>query len=459
MAQLFKAGETKIRPGVYYRYSNVGGAATPGAMDGVNAIVINASWGPVGVVTTHETATSIKNTYGSGDGVDAALQLIKAGASKVFIYRMEGTGGEKGTVTAGGGTFTAKHPGARALTVKIQAKVGSTTTKECLILDGSTQVEKVEFAVGTTELSALQAALASSNCVELSFETDGEIVAGEYALAGGANSTIVTEDYLKGFYALEPYRYNVLSTDSVDEAVALTMAAYANEAAASGKLFIGVVGAPTSVSFTDRLAKAKAYNDKHIVFFGSEFITAEGTVGGAKAINYTAGIIAATPSNQSIVRTVVSGATDITEKLTNAQYEDAINNGLLLLSIGPDGQIWYDSGINTLTTPSAEEDNGWKKIKRAKVRFELIDRIDRVVAPLVGKINCDSDGVAAVIQAGMGVITSMIAERKILAGATMIEDPEYPRTADSAWFVIQVDDIDTLEKIYLHYQFRYSQSV
>ena len=88
-----------------------------------------------------------------------------------------------------------------------------------------------------------------------------------------------------------------------------------------------------------------------------------------------------------------------------------------------------------------------------------MDRIDRAVAPLVGKVNCDADGVAAVIQAGMGVITSMIAERKLMAGATMTLDADNPYTADSAWFVIQADDIDTIEKLYLHYQFRYSQNV
>lgn len=459
MAQLFKAGEQKIRPGVYYRYSNGGKTALPAAIDGVNAIVLKASWGPVGVVTSHKTASSVKETYGSGDGVDAALQLFKAGASTVYIYRPEGTGGIEGTVTASTGTFTAKYVGARALSVKIQAKPGDSTKKECLVLDGSTQVEKVEFAVSSDkELSALKAALENSKYVGFVFTSDGTATVGEYDLAGGKDPSVTTQDYVKGFYALEPYRYNVLSTDSIDAAVAQAMDAYADEAAVSGKNIICVAGAPTTETFDNRCAGANGYNDKKVVYFGSGFVTAEGTVNGVKAINYAAGVIAATPSNQSIVHTVISEAIDTTEKLTNAQYERAIENGLLLLSTGPDGQVWFDSGVNTLTTLSSEEDAGWKKIKRTKVRFELLDRIDRAVAPLVGKINCDADGVAAVMQAAMGVITAMTAERKLLAGGSIVEDIENPRTADSAWFVIAVDDIDTMEKIYLHYKFRYSQN-
>ena len=52
----------------------------------------------------------------------------------------------------------------------------------------------------------------------------------------------------------------------------------------------------------------------------------------------------------------------------------------------------------------------------------------------------------------------MVAEGKLLAGAVFCEDPANPHAGDSAWFIIQVDDIDSLEKIYMHYQFRYSQN-
>ena len=172
------------------------------------------------------------------------------------------------------------------------------------------------------------------------------------------------------------------------------------------------------------------------------------------AICYTAGLIAATPSNQGITHTVIKGATDVCESLTFAQYEAAIDAGMLLLSMSPDGSIWYDTGINTLTTPDeATQDEGWKKIRRVKVRFEMIDRLDRELAPKVGKVSADSDGVADIVQAGQRVLDSMAnSEGKLQPGATFVEDPSNPYNGDSAWFIVQADDIDSLEKIYLHYQ-------
>ena len=131
---------------------------------------------------------------------------------------------------------------------------------------------------------------------------------------------------------------------------------------------------------------------------------------------------------------------------------------MLMVSPSPDGQIWYDSAINTLITPAGNEDEGWKKIRRVKVRFELFDRMDRSLAPKVGKISADSDGIADVVQTGMRLLASMASEGKLQPGGVFAEDPDNPYAGDSAWFVVQADDIDSLEKIYLHYQFRYSQN-
>lgn len=460
MAQLYTAGEKKQRPGVYFRYSNRGKNPTAGAMDGVNAIVIAASWGPVGTVTTHATVKSLEETYGKGPGVEAAKMLFAGGATKVYVCRPEGSGSVAGTATVGGITVTAKHPGARALSVKVQEKVGDATKKQLIILDGTTALETFEFAVNETdETAAVEAAMASSKIVDVAVTATGVVPVGTIALEGGVDPTYTAEDYLKGFHTLELYRYNVLTTDSLAAEVVSTLKTYVAECERKGKLIMCVIGSDSGVAFEDRMAAAKACNDKQIVYIGSGYVDSTGAkVEGVLMVNYAAGVISSTTSNHSIVHSVVSDAVDVTEHLTMDQYEEAIGCGLLLLSMGPDGQIWFDSGINTLLTLSENEDAGWKKIKRVKVRYELMDRIDRAVAPLVGKINCDADGVAAVIQAGMGVIGEMIAERKIFEGATMIVDPDNPYEGDSAWFLIQVDDIDSLEKIYLHYQFRYSQN-
>lgn len=458
MANIYTAGEKKVRPGTYYRYTNIGTSQDAGAMNGICAIVIQASWGPSGVVTLHDTSQSIKETYGTGAGVDAAAMLKTAGAQRVYVYRIPG-GTAANAILGEAVKVTAKHPGTRALIVKVQAKPGDATKKQVLVIEGTTQLEKFEFAASQTdETAAMIAAVENSEYITIEVVEAGIVPATEVELKNGADPTVKAENYLAGFQALESYGFNTLSTDSEEIDVAVLLSTYANEVSQTGKNFIAVVGAPTTTDFETRKTNAKSFNDHRVVYFGSGFVMSTGEkINGALAISYTAGMIAATPANESIVHSVVKNAVDLTERLTNAEYEDAIKCGLLLLSAGPDGQIWFDSGVNTLTTLAATQDEGWKKIKRTKVRFELFDRIDKVTAPLVGKVNCDADGIAAVIQAGMGVIKNMVAEKKVFDTTVMIVDPDNPYAGDSAWFLIQTDDIDSLEKIYLHYQFRYSQ--
>ena len=50
----------------------------------------------------------------------------------------------------------------------------------------------------------------------------------------------------------------------------------------------------------------------------------------------------------------------------------------------------------------------------------------------------------------------MIATKKLLPGSLMMEDENNPAQGDSAWFVIAVDDIDSIEKFYLTYRFRFT---
>ena len=62
----------------------------------------------------------------------------------------------------------------------------------------------------------------------------------------------------------------------------------------------------------------------------------------------------------------------MTERFTGTQYEEAIKNGLVLLSRSADGLVWFDSGVTTLVTLDESQDAGWKKLKRTKVRNELM---------------------------------------------------------------------------------------
>ena len=62
------------------------------------------------------------------------------------------------------------------------------------------------------------------------------------------------------------------------------------------------------------------------------------------------------------------------------------------------------------------------------------------------------------IASAQAVIDRMVSEKKLLPGGTFSEDTTQTSAGDYAFFVISVDDIDSIEKVYLDYKFRFSQT-
>ena len=466
----YNEGENKIRPGLYRRHSNIGFTTPSGAQDGICAIAIKASWGPLGKVVKNTLTTDLEKNYGRGEyssayTVPAAAQMFNGGASVVYTYRL-GTGGKQATLTVDGLTVTAKYPGTMPLSVAVQEKLGDSTKKQFMVYAGTKLVESYEFAAdGEKEGENLIAEVAYSNYVIITgtAATVNVLPVASGSLSGGEDPAVTIGDYSAAWGALETYYYNCIALDvDDDENITLTLMLqeHLDNAYNLGKLGFVVAGEKTTVPFETRCKHAAAFNDKKVVFLGGGWMSGTTNMDGVLGICYTAGVISATPSNQGITHAVISGATDLCESRTNAEYEEAIKSGMLMVSMSPEGEIWYDSGINTLTSPEpTTQDKGWQKIRRAKVRFEMIDRLNRELTPKAGRVSADTDGIADIIQAGQRGLDAMVSEGKLRSGAKFFEDSENPYEGDSAWFIVQADDIDSLEKIYLHYQFRYSQNV
>lgn len=473
MAVFYREGEKKTRPDIYQRHSNIGFSILTVARDGICAIPVQAKWGPLGKVVKNTLKTQLEKnygtgTYGAGYTVPAAAAMFDGGAATVYTYRM-GTGGAKATLSLTGGmVVTAKYVGSLPISVAVKNKIGDSAMKQFQVYTGNSLVESFDFAAdGANEGANLIAEVAESRYVDITAATPPatvEILAvASGALTGGSDPVVTNEDYSKAFGAFETTYYNCIALDVDDDkdmTLSLLLQEYRNNSYTLGKLGIAVVGEKTTVDFEKRLEHSRAFNDCKVVCLGGGWMSGTVNKDGVMAICQTAGVIASTPANKGIVHAEVYGATDLCESLTYSQYEDAIRAGMLMVSMSPDGTIWYDSGVNTLITPDEQtQDEGWKKIRRVKTRFEMIDRLDRELMPKVGRVSCDSDGIADVVQAGQRILDAMVNEGKLFSGATFKEDPEHPAEGDSAWFIIQADDIDSLEMIYLHYQFRYSQKV
>lgn len=463
MAQYYNAGERKNRPGTYFRYENRGKASTVGTTANSVAVPIQSNWGPF-EVTVHESATSVISAYGAeGTTIDAALALFEGGAPKVYCVRLGSeSAAEKATLKLGDNiNIEAKYAGTKAIKVQVRVKVEG-ASKELVVYDGDTKVESFPFVIGGNEAASLVAAVKGSAYITATTTAENEntvAVADATVLAGGSDPSVSTASYSEALTKLEPYKFTHITLDTVETAVQTLLTTWLGRVFEDGKLCVGIFGGNNSTDdFATKLSAALALNDMKCIRYGDYGKDADGNVvDGYKMAALVAGAIADTPSNESIVHKTVPGIVSI-EPHTNGEYESAIAAGLLLASYSASGAIWFDSGVNTLTNLDANEDEGFKKIRRVATRFELINRIDEALAPLVGRVNCDNDGIALAVERGQGVINAMIAEGKLKEGSEFYEDTENPHEGDSAWFVIAADDYDSLEKIYQKYAFRFSSN-
>ncbi len=472
MGIFFTVGEKKKRPGVYQRYENVGGVSIAGATDGIVACCIRSNWGELGKVHTFESIEAAKLALGNGGEngtVSLLTEIFTGGAKKVYCVRL-GSGGTKGSMklldTAGteAVTMTAKWEGNRQLSYLIRKVLGDENTKELIVLEGTLELERITFLTGENEIENFLKATKQSNYFIFSkTETDAVELAevGQSDFVVGTNPSITNENYSNAFTLLEPYVFNTICIDTESVAVHTLLTAYIQKIYQNGNILpFAVIAESTSVPFETRLAHARAINSYNVVYVGGGAIDTLGqSLEGIRAAARIAGMVASTPSNQSLTHKVVSGMTDVLEMLTNSQYEQTIDAGMLTFSTSSAGNVWIESAVTTLNMPQGEDDEGWKKIKRTKIRKELMNRASATVEPLIGNINNDDDGRATVLIAIGKLLQLMFVEGKLLEGGSIEVDKDNLPEGDSAWFNIYADDIDSLEKMYFVYKFRYSPNL
>lgn len=474
MAGRYTAGENKTRPGIYFRQENGGGLDLSGATNGIVAVAFQANWGPLGQVVTIEDPSEIPYIFGDDSGSNSNVAILtkifQGGASVIKALRV-GSGGTKAAVTLKDTTsgtavdvitLTAKYAGTRALSVTIKDSLSVTTERECIIYAGTKELCKVTFAKGDAgEVDALVAAVnASEDCVVIATK----LAAGNGTMAAvtqttfttaGVSPTIASTDYDAAFSLLEADTWNTICIDSNDNTIHTLLKTFINRANDAGLMGIAVVGEPTSVTFETRRTRAASYNSENFVYCLNGFKIGDTVYEGFNAAAVMAGYIAYLPCNDSITHKIIAGATEIVGGLTNTQIVNCLKSGCLVFTKATSGAVWVEQGINTLVTLSGNQDAGWKKIRRTKTRFELITRINESSEGIIGAVNNDANGRATFMAIANGVINAMIAEGKLQRGSCE-EDPSNPAKGDSAWFILDILDLDSIEKVYLVYRFHFS---
>lgn len=466
MAGTFILGEMKIRPGAYFNIRKKGGNDSV-IMNGVTAVIFRADFGPLNTAVELDAADGYSHIFGDGLTTDAIREAAAGGAKKIIACRV-GNGGSCGAITLKGTgnedvlTITAKYPGAKGFTATVRNKLSNPDLRECIFYSGTTEFEKAEFAAGPGEAKALADALASSRNFNAKLkEGKGDALmeaVSQGAFTEGANPEATVADYSNAFAQVEPYEFNTICVDTEDHEIHLMLQAFLKRIFDAGSLAQAVVAEKHTEDLEKRIGHASAFNDEKMCYVLNAWVNEQGTdIDGYQTAARISGMVGAAPSNSSLTHAVINGFSELLEKLTNTEMTSAEKKGCIVLSYNKAKDVWIDNAVNTLVAPAENQDDGWKKIRRVKTRFELLRRINAVADSLVGKVDNDNNGRATVISQMQGVGDAMREEGK-LALCTVTESTAYKASEDSAWFDIDVIDKDSMEHIYLTFLFRFSTS-
>lgn len=466
IGSLYRLGEQKVRPGVYVRWFNDGDLATYTGALGIAAAVIKSNWGPLGQVIKIENAEDVHKKIGSGYGSDVVNEMFKGGAYTALVVRV-GKGGDHGEVilkdTEGMDAVKVltKFPSSRNFTTTLRDSLNA-DEREFIVYENNRQIEKVIFTKGGNEPQNLTDAINKRSSLFQASIIEGSV--GALALVvnetvtGGSDPQTTAQDYIDAFGIIEKQFYDGITVDTEDPAIHASLQAFVNRKLQEGFRFIGVVGEKTSISFNTRKENARAFNSFSMVYVGNGYSVGDRDLDGALAAGRVVGMMVANNYKTSLTKKAVQGSVGVYGELSVSEYDEAVNNGMLVFSLNPDGLAQIDYGINTLVSLSDEEDEGWKKIRRVRTRFELIDRVaftlDRAIGSGEGIPN-SNDGRQFVITVANGIINDMIREGGLESGELVIDESN-PSHGDSAWFKFQdLIDLDGIEKLYLAFGFKY----
>lgn len=459
---MFRLGEQKIRPGVYVRWYDDGAGQQFGGSTGVAAAVVQSNWGATGEVTTINDLSQIDRMIGSGHGANVVEQIIKGGAVEVLVVRA-GLGGEHSSLVLEDGDgievlkISSKYPTTREFNITIREAI-SGNEKELIAYEGARVIERHVFEKGGNDAEAIAEIINATSVyftAQVLAQGEVELIVNQ-SLTGGSDPTVTAQDYIDAFGLLERKFFDGITVDTEDKVIHASLHAYVNRSLQEGSRIIGVVGEKTDIPLNTRLENARSFNNFAMVYVGNGFVENDDVIEGSLAAARVLGEIVSSNYKDSLTKREIQGSSGVYGELTIAEYVEAVKNGMMVFSESVNGLAQIDYGINTLVSVGPEEDEGWKKIRRVRTRFELIDRIAYTIANAMNAgIDNNNDGRQYIITLANGIINQMINDGGLESGE-MILDPDNPPHGDSVWYKFDnLIDLDGIEKVYLAFGFRY----
>lgn len=432
--------QNKIRPGVYIRFSSTRGLGLTVSDRGTVAIAESLSWGPVETVQEIEAGADM-TPYTGYDITNANNRFLNeifkgtnrtAAPNKVLLYRLGASGQTAATATVAPLTATAKYPGTRGNDISIvitELTTPADTYTVSTVVDGEIvdqqTAETVEELVPNDWVT-----WSGTGALEASVGTP---------LTNGANGTPASSDYTDFLTAIEPYKFDVLLYDGTDTTVQDAMVAFVKRLSEEEGMYTQLVAAGLTNP-----------DSRFVVNVMSGVTLSDGTaLTPQQTVWWAGGALAGAQYNESLTYASYPSAVDVSPKLTNSGYEQALSDGQFVL-FADDGVVKVEQDINSLVTYTTDITEPYHKNRVMRLLNTIANDIYQQFSDgYIGVVNNNEAGRMQFKAAIVGYLLTIQANNGIQNFDA--EDVEVLPGEDIDAIVVNlaITPVDSVEKVYV----------
>ncbi|SDD75400.1 Phage tail sheath protein [Paenibacillus sp. UNCCL117] len=425
--------QNKVRPGVYINFVGEGKAAGAVGERGVVTLALPLSWGESRKIKAITAGDNVRELLGY-DISAPELVLVKEAlkrAKTLLLYRLND--GVKASAAAGALTVTARYSGVRGndLSMVIQPNVDDNAKFDVRTLLAGQAVD--------SQTAADIAGLQPNGWVTFSGTGALTATAGT-PLTGGTDGAVANQDHSDYLGAVEVQEFHTLALVSGDASLKSVYAAFIKRLRDSeGRKVKGV------------LENYPSADHEGIISVKNGVVLNDGTVLNAqKATVWVAAATAGAPMNQSLTYQAYDDAADVDTRYTNSQLEAALKNGEFVF-VASSGRAIVEQDINTFKSFTPTKGRAFSKNRVMRVLDGIADDFKRIFESYyIGKVDNHADGRNLFRKeciAYLDTLQSIGAIQQFDAKTDIVV--EQGTEADSVYVELNVQPVDSIEKIYM----------
>ena len=433
---------SKILPGTYVRYKSKKTTSPGSAVRGIAVVpLIGYDWGGASAAMVRIDSDSpdanlaqIGRSVYADDAIVRLIALALENAETVYAYIPASTTKATKTETFSTNnslTVTAKYGGTRGndITVSVVARTDSGFDVSVLV-DG-VEVEKFEKVANMTAIAALE----SEWVVFTGQGTLGAVAS--MVLTGGADVSPTASTWTDYLDALEGITFNTAAvpTDTATvQSAAISKVNSMRDNAGKTVQFVMPNNAANNVGIIN-VSNSFAYSDSDQLTVGQACAWVAGAEAGADKVT-------------SNTYKVVPNADRVVGALTVAGQEAAVKAGQLFFITDDAGTVVVCYDINSLVSPSADQDLSYRKNRVVHTLDSFADDLRLNIKP--NMFNNNDEGWSLMEGIGRNLLMQYQADNAIM-NVNPEEDFFVDKTrtsGDECYFEVGIQPVDSAEKLY-----------